>query len=1097
MVLDTLPVEPGSVSIDPSVPYELSDDYTSLIFLTEFEDSVSVCFRRISDMVRTPVFYRDVSKYKAGYLQYRDQSRTSRAIDKAALFEFGELTTAGAITRGVTFGNRQNVFVNSALNLQMDGQLSDDLKVSAVITDQNIPYEPEGNTQQIRDFDNVYIKLYNAQFQVTAGDIVLENPVEDGYFLQYYKNVQGLSLGYQTELNSGWKSKSLVVGSIAKGQFTSTVINPQEGVQGPYKLRGQNGERFIIVMANSEKVYLDGKLLERGFDRDYVIDYNLGEITFSNTVVITQFSRIRVDYEYANQYYSRSNISASQQFTKGDAKVYLNYYREKDNPNNTLAFDLTTADKLELSGIGDTNGLASISGIDSTGFIDNAILYERRDSLGVTIYRVSDDPEVALYQLSFSEVGPGNGSYVLLSNTSNGRTYEWVGDGNGAYEPVQTVPTPNKRQLIVAGTELPVSDFETVYTELAFSDRDQNLYADLDDGDNQGFATRAGVRSKGRTVYADYQLEADLSFEYNSDQFTFIDRFRSVDFDRDWSYDYFSDTLLSRQDLITTANVNLQKNPFNLFGAEVVHRKRTDVVDGTKVEVEVNQHLGMFQLLSNQYWMQSEQGIYQSRWLRSYDQLQLVAWVLRPGYRFELDQHQTQVAANDSTVATLMNYQSHDWFVETGDSSRLIGRLDYIRRTDFKPSAGDLDRFTDAEELRLGVASNQFENHEVALSINYRRVTPVDSSNQVQRNLLGKFSWDAGFWKDHLRSNLQFTTANTRELRREFVFVQVATGDGTHTWRDENEDGVQDLNEFYEAVNPDERNYIKLFTPTDQYLEAFQTTYIHSVDARLPREWKNNDGLLRQLSKVSFNANLKYNFKTTEEALTRRINPFGTNLNDTSVISAMNLVRNTLFFNRNAPGFGLDVTHTSLKVKSLLSGGFELKDREDWETNVRIGFDQVFIVRGNVTLGATQNRSDFLSSRNYNLIRRDFGGQLVWQPTNKFRMIGGTSQRNKTAESEEFSHITDYQVDLTWIRSGKGNLNATFSWLEIDFQGERNSYLGYELLEALQPGSNQKWSVNWQQSVGRGLQLTLQYFGRKSEESSAVHTGSVAVTAFF
>ena len=1092
-------MEPGSVQVRPQFEFELSSDYTTLHLEKSDLDSLEVCFRRISEKIQTPIFYRDVTKYKAGFYQYRDSNKKSQPISKASIFQFGDLSTSGAITRGVSFGNRQNVFVNSALNLQMDGNLSEDLRISAVITDQNIPYQPEGNTQQLRDFDNVFIKMYSDDFEVIAGDIVLQNPVEDGYFLKYYKNVQGLSLGYRTELKSGWESESKVVGSIAKGQFTSAVIEPQEGVQGPYKLRGQNGERFIIVIANSESVYLDGQLMERGFDRDYVIDYNLGEVTFSNTVVITQFSRIRVDYEYANQYYSRSNISASQRLSNGNSQVYINYYREKDNPNNTLAFNLSANDRQELSTVGDANGLASISGIDSTGYIENAILYEKVDSLGAVIYKVSDQREVAVYQISFTEVGAGKGSYEPIGITSNGRSYEWVGEGRGSFEPIQVIPTPNKRQMIVAGASFKLSDYESVFTELAFSELDQNLYSPEGDGDNQGIATKVALRSAGRSLGASYKLGGELSFEFNGNDFTFIDRFRSVDFDRDWSYDFFADSVNSRQDIISTAKVEARKNALNLISAEVVFRNRNEVVNGERVELQVMQHIGPFQLTTTQYLMNNDQGQYQSRWLRSYDQLQLTDWWLRPGYRFELDRHTTAIQATDSVVSTLMNYQMHDWFLETGDSSKVSGRFDYIRRTDFRPLNGELNNYTNAEEFRLGLGTRKIANHDIGLNVKYRKVEALVAGQDDQENLLGKLVWNGSFWKDHLRSNLQFNTANTRELRREFVFVQVATGDGTHTWRDENEDGIQGLNEFYEAVNPDERNYIKLFTPTDEYIQAYQTTYVHSIDARLPESWRDDSGLLEQLSKVAFNTNLKYNVKTTESALSQRMNPWNADVEDTAIVSARNLVRNTLFFNRNAPGVGFDFTRSSQQVKSLLSGGFELKEKADWIGNVRWAFDKVLTVRGNILYGETVNSSDFLESRNYVLNRSEYGGQVVWQPTNKLRVIGGTSLRSKVTESqcEAFSNISDYQLEMTWIRSGKGNVNATFSWLEIDFEGESNSFLGYELLEALQPGSNQKWSVNWQQAISGGLQMTLQYFGRKSEESSAVHTGSVAVTAFF
>ena len=1093
-----MPVESGSISTNPPVSFTLSEDQQHIQFTEKLAmDSIEVCFRTISHEVRTPIFYRDIAKYESGY--YRERIRQeSTEINKAQVFNFGDLSTQGAITRGVSFGNRQNVFVNSALNLQMEGSLSDDLKIAAVITDQNIPYQPEGNTQQIRDFDNVFIKLYNDDFEVIAGDIVLQNPVQEGYFLKYYKNVQGLSVGYQTDLKNGWKSTSNAVGSIAKGQFTSTVIQPQEGVQGPYKLRGRNGERFVIIMANSEKVYLDGQLLQRGFDRDYVIDYNLGEITFSNTTVITQYSRIRVDYEFANQYYSRSNLSASQQFSKGKTNIYFNVYRETDNRNSSLAFDLDNEDKIALSQVGDVNGLAQISGVDSTGYIENAILYARRQSGEEVYYEMSTNPSEAVYQIGFSEVGERNGSYVLSESTSNGRVYLWVGASQGNYEPIQQVPAPNQRQIVVTGAQVAVNDYESVFTEIAISNQDQNLFSELNDEDNQGLATKVAVRSNGRKLVSNYQLQSELSFEFNSDQFTFIDRFRSVDFDRDWGYDYFSDTLTSRQDLITRLQIGLRQDFQNQVFLDLSNRNRTNVVNGNKLEGVLNKRLGVFQFTSSHFLMTNQFGVYESRWTKSYDQLQLVDWVVKPGYRFELDHQQTAVQSQDSVVSTLMNYQSHDWFLETGDSSKLVGRFDYIQRTDFTPLSGELTEYTQAREYRAGLSSNAIENHRIGITAKYRSVDYVEASLEDQRNLLGVVEWDGRLFDNHVRSNFSFNTSNTRELRREYVYVQVATGEGTHTWRDENGDGVQDLNEFYEAINPDEREYIKLFTPTDEYIQAYQTTYVYALDARMPKGWKDAGGLMAQFSKLSLNSNIKYNFKTTQSDLIKRINPYYTQLEDTSIISARNLIRNTLFYNRNAPGIGFDLTRSQQSTKNLLNGGFELKEKADWVGNVRLGFNKVVILRGNTTLGETVNSSDFLDSRNYVLNRTEFGGQLVVQPTSKLRLIGGMAQRNKdAADREEKSHITEYSTEITWIRSGKGNMNAAFSWIEIGFTGEQNSYLGYELLEALQPGTNQRWNVNWQQSIGLGLQLSLQYFGRKSEGSSAVHTGSVSVTAYF
>src|SRR5690606_11437315 len=103
---------------------------------------------------------------------------------------------------------------------------------------------------------------------------------------------------------------------------------------------GPQNERFVIIMASSEKVFLDGKQLRRGFNYDYIIDYNQGEITFTANVIITEYSRVRIDYEYAERNFSRSILSANHIQEKNNVSLYLNFYQEKDNPNRPLFFEL-------------------------------------------------------------------------------------------------------------------------------------------------------------------------------------------------------------------------------------------------------------------------------------------------------------------------------------------------------------------------------------------------------------------------------------------------------------------------------------------------------------------------------------------------------------------------------------------------------------------------------------------------------------------------------------------------------------------------------------------------------------------------------------
>jgi hypothetical protein len=98
----------------------------------------------------------------------------------------------GAFTRGVSLGNTQSLTLNSAFNLQLTGELGDDIKIAGALSDNSIPIQPEGNSQQLQEFDKVYIVLSNKNNSLTVGDFEIQKP--PGYFLNYFKNFKEYKL---------------------------------------------------------------------------------------------------------------------------------------------------------------------------------------------------------------------------------------------------------------------------------------------------------------------------------------------------------------------------------------------------------------------------------------------------------------------------------------------------------------------------------------------------------------------------------------------------------------------------------------------------------------------------------------------------------------------------------------------------------------------------------------------------------------------------------------------------------------------------------------------------------------------------------------
>ncbi|MEQ9302106.1 MAG: hypothetical protein RIF33_26235 [Cyclobacteriaceae bacterium] len=1107
--LDTVLMDPKTIVITPLLAYSYDRASRTLEFSTEVNSAAEVCYRAFPIQVGDTFASRDREEYFEDISSYEEaksaQEVETNAIPDESLFATDNLQKMGAISRSVSFGNTQNVFVNSSLNLQLDGKITDDVNIQAVIADQNIPFQPEGNTQQIRDFDNVYIRLYNEKFDLTAGDVVLSN--RDSYFLRYYKNVQGgkATVNYNS---AGGVAKTSLAASVAKGQFASIQIEPIEGVQGPYRVRGPNDERFVIVMANSERVFLDGKQLQRGFDRDYIIDYNQAEVTFNPNVLITKFSRIRIDYEYSDQNYSRSilGVRHDQQWDK--LSLTSEFYREKDNRNQPLAFTLTNEDKQILSEAGDQATLAAISGIDSVGYSPDRVLYARRDTLvddqSIEYYIYSTDPDAAVFTVTFSEVGQNNGDYRTIESGINGRIFEWVAPINGIpqgnFLPITIIPTPNQRQMWNNQVVYQIDQYQRVFTDLAFSNQDKNLFATIDNEDNKGFGMKSGYGVADLPVGESYELSGEVSYEYNDQYFKPIDRFRYIEFDRDWSYSAV-DSIPFVNERIFTAGLGLRKDEDHFVDYRLVTRQKDDLFSGTQHYFNLGQSLGPLYHKSDMFLLNSQQADVGSMWSRWTADTYLKTRIVTPGYLYSVDRNEVFQQATDSIFRTAMNFREHMVYLTSSDSSKNQWRISYAQREDQLPVEGDLVPQNDSRTLMLSGKYIFNQRQRVSYNFTYRELENLlnpDLEDEI--TTMGRLDWSGRFLDRLLSSELTYALANSRELRREFIFVPVANGEGTHTWRDDNGDGTQDLTEFYLAVNPDERNYIKVFVPTDEYVTAYNNIFNMRVSLDAPRAWKKQGGiksLLGYLSNVTF---ISRDRKVTDDADENRYNPFGS-INDENLLSNRENLRTTFFINRGNPRFGIEAGYSQLGNRQLLTSGIESRNLNTWKLNSRLNVRREFTLQLGYEMGDRQNASDVQDNRNYLIDFNKISPQLTWQPSPEFRLLGSYELRNRNSvgseSAGEFSNINELKGELRWAKAIDRTVSAVFRVVDINFEGEENSPIGYELLEALRPGTNYTWSLQWQQRILKGLQMSLGYEGRKSPNQNLVNIGRMQVTALF
>ena len=1115
---DSLTISPESVNFphfnDSLIHYQY-DMNTGLIEIatTPGIDSLLVCFRVFPFNLGKTYFKRSLAVYDSNAF-FKEQRKTGSGLvnRREELFSSPGLQKSGSISRGISFGNNQNVFVNSSLNLQLEGRLSDDINIRAVISDQNVPFQPQGNTQQLQEFDNVFVQLYNSKGSLTVGDVVFRN--QPSQFMRYYRNVQGGLLDLNYKINDRHESSTQVGAAVAKGKFASYRIQVNEGVLGPYQVRGPNNERFIIIMANSERVYLDGKLLKRGFNYDYVIDYNLTEITFTNKVLITKFSRVRVDFEFADRNYSRTVFNASHGQSLGNLDFFIHTYSEKDNPNRSLTFDLTNEEKQRFSEAGDRVPLAIADPGDSVAFNENIILYKRVDTTTLdnqtfTIFKFSAHPDSAFYNVSFTETGSGEGNYIQQTTTANGRVFAWVAPLNGVpqgnFEPVRVLPAPTKKQLVTIGSSYKINKVGKVYGEIAFSDQDLNLFSELDTDDDHGYAVKFGYESESKPVgFLDgYKWQTVIDYEIDDKNFVPLDRFRYIEFDRDWSYNPEEEEAVF-DDHIFNFSTQLARDDLNRLNYQLTNRRRGNQVDGFQHKAVFARELGKLQLSSDFFLMHNDQRELRSDWSRFNLDLHWNSRFLIPGYTYASDRNEVKNINTDSLISSAMNFEEHKLYLRSNDTLKSNFVIDYSIREDKSPHLGLLEKSNHAETANLGFNGSIGKNHQLNTLVTYRTIDNFLVEEQApkrEETIMGRLDWRGRFFDRVINTNLTYAIGNGRELRREFAFLPVPTGEGTHTWRDDNNDGIQGLNEFFEAINTDERNFIKVLQPTNEFIQAYTNNFIFRMDVKLPVSWNSQPGFKKFLYRFSNNTSINMLKKFTDDDLTTRLASFLSDIPENQLISTRESIRSTLFFNRSQPRYGFDLTYFMNRRKQLLTGGFEDTEDRSVNLNTRINLKRNWDFRIQVKQAQKSNNSDFLMERNFLITEQSVSPLISLQPRDNLRVSGGytmTHRKNTLlTDLEEFADVNEFNFDMRLSKVNKSNLGINFRLIEIQFEGNENSASGYELLQALRPGTNLTWLINWQQKIAGGLQLSVNYEGRKSPDRGVVHMGRMQVRALF
>jgi hypothetical protein len=1109
--IDSLSIVPNTFFIDgyDTSYYTLDWLNATLHFKKQFSaDSVQIIYRVFPQKLNAVVQRYKYDSIRNNFIvvaPIRNQ-RTDNSF-----LSFGKLNYNGSFGRSISVGNNQDAVFNSQLNLQLSGYIGDSIELNAAITDNNIPVQPDGTTQQLNEFDRVLLQFRKKNWELDLGDIDLRQ--DQSYFLKFYKRLQGLSYQQQYHISQNTSGNTLVSGAIAKGKFARNVFEGQEGNQGPYKLQGNNNELFFIVLAGTEKVFLNGVQVQRGEDQDYVINYNTAEVVFTPKQMITKDTRIQVEFEYADRNYLNSMLYINNNFQFGKKiTVNVSAYSNADAKNSPIDQTLDNAQKQFLANIGDSvqNAFYPAASIDT--FSVNRILYKKIDTLHNgshdSIYVYSTNADSAKYALNFVQVGFNKGNYIPLFNAANGNVYQWVqplnGVPQGSFEPASFLVTPKKQRVVSTGIAWQIDDKTLLKTEFAFSDYDINTFSSKDKQNDKGYASKINVtrvvswKTKTKTL----QLNANADYEWVNKNFQPVERLRPVEFTRDWGLPLLTQPATEQLPSLTLELKDEKENDVLYRFSSYI---RSDGFTGIRNEILHHQTIKGFELtdafsLTNST-TPNDKGFYLRPNIDVHKTFATIAnYTLGASYAVEHNEQRNNLT--DTVTPLSYAFETLSAYIRSNVEKSNRWSFTYFTRSDQLPLYKSLVRTDRSHNYNFQAELYKNKHHQFRINATYRQLYVYNSQLTFQKpdnSLLGRAEYSVNEWQGFVIGNILYEIGSGQEQRRSFSYIEVPAGTGQYAWIDYNSDGIQQLNEFELAAFSDQAKFIRIYTPTNEYIKANYTQFNYTVtfNPKVFSKGNKSKPWNKFITRFVLQSSLQ-TFKKQQSQGGPTYAPFKGNIHDTALINLNNTFSNTLSFNRYSMVWGVDLTNITAYNKSLLTYGFETLQQKNWTLKSRVNIGRSYTLQFEQRLLKNSLTTPSFANRNYNIKGYSATPQLIYTSGTRYRVQTFYQfQRKKNAPvyGGEKAIFNSFNIDAKYNAVSSTSITAGFQFSNINFTGVANTTVSYIMLEGLLPGQNLLWNLNLTKRLINNLEVSIEYEGRKPAATRVINTGRASIRA--
>jgi len=1010
---------------------------------------------------------------------------------------------SGTLVRGFTVGTTKDFTLNSGLRLQLSGNLSKDIKVVAALTDENTPIQPEGNTERLEELDKVFIQIQHPNATGTFGDYQLTR--KEGEFGVIDRKLQGLMGEFNYDGQSGYVSLAT-----SRGKFNTNNFNGIDGEQGPYRLSGINNENDIVVIAGTEKVYLDGEEMKRGEANDYTIDYSNAQVTFTPKRLITSASRISVDFEYTDRRFTRNFFGAGVESSLIENKlgIKFQYLREGDDPNAPIDITLSDSDKAILQKAGDDRKKAVKSGVslaqpDSLGnirgtyaIVDTVI---NSDTVRYYVYKPGDPS--AIYNVSFTYVGENQGDYSKISLGN----YQFVGKDQGGYLPIIFLPIPEMKQIgnIVVDVN-PLKDFY-VSLEYAGSLWDRNRLSTLDDTNNFGYARNEYLRMDPKDMRLGSvnlgKIGFSLKDRFIQGKFSPAERIDEVEFNRNYNITTGGDTT---DETLREFNLNLLPINNMQINSSIGLLKRGEDFKSTRYNNLFNfSDNTIYSLNYNFDYVESQNSDTKSYWLRQKGNGYYIFWYLKPGLEYLAENKKDVQGYSDSLLSSSLKYYEVDPFLEIVNISGLKIGGKYSVRDDYLPLNGLMTRQARALTQFYNLTYNGIKEVNSTLYLTFRDkkfTTPFKKLGALDnQTILIRSQSKFNFWDPVLNGDLYYEVSTERTAKLEKVFVHVQQGTGNYRYLgDLNNNGIADENEFEPAVY--DADYILITIPTDQLYPV--------INLKTSTRWKVKYGEIFDKNSLAYKILESLSTETTWRIEENSTEPdykkiylldFSAFQNEATTIAGTNFIQQDVFLFENDPDLSFRFRYAETKGLNQFSGGTERSFNR--ERSLRITFRMVKELSNQTDLVNSKDAvfAPPVSNRKRNIDGNSISSDFSYRPDNNvevgFKLKVGQSTDSYPA-IPTIIDLNSQTIRFNLSFASTGRLRIEIERDELNGNSSDN-FLPFELTGGNLIGKNYYWRLNFDYRINSFLQSTVSYDGRLQGSNRAVHTARAEVRAYF